>query len=211
MAAAHRFSDLPDYAFPRLRRLLDSHAPGGVPNGPVVAMSIGEPTHPMPAFVGEVIADNLAGFATYPPNDGTPELLAAISAWIARRYGATVGPDRLMALSTSRVGSTAVVTVTGELDLYTSRELMTAVDATLESGDLAAVVIDLTGVTFLGSSGLGTLAPASRRPDESPVPVRLVAAADNRAVIRPWETMNLQQILPLYPDVDAAVAGIAPS
>ena len=29
MAFPKRFSNLPDYAFPRLRRLLDAHAPGG--------------------------------------------------------------------------------------------------------------------------------------------------------------------------------------
>ncbi len=123
--------------------------------------------------------------------------------------------DRLMMLSTIRIGSTAVVTVTGELDLQTARELMTSVDDTLAEPDLGGVVIDLSGVSFLGSSGLGTLAelatraPASRRPDESPVPVRLVSPAGNSAVIRPWETMHLEQILPLFPDVDAAVADLA--
>ncbi|WP_156362935.1 aminotransferase class I/II-fold pyridoxal phosphate-dependent enzyme [Rubellimicrobium mesophilum] len=100
MAAPARFSDLPDYAFPRLRKLLDSHAPGGAP----IAMSIGEPTHAMPPFVGEVIAANLQDFARYPVNEGTPELLAAITAWIARRYGVEVTPDRLLALNGTREG-----------------------------------------------------------------------------------------------------------
>lgn len=100
VAAPERFSDLPDHAFPRLRALLDAHAPGGTP----VAMSIGEPTHPMPPFLGEVIAANLQGFAGYPPNEGTPDLLDAISAWIARRYGVEVGRDRIMALNGTREG-----------------------------------------------------------------------------------------------------------
>lgn len=100
MAFPERFSNLPDYAFPRLRKLLDVHPAGGEP----VAMTIGEPRHPMPAFVGEVLAANLSGFALYPPNDGTPELLAAISGWIARRYGATLGPDRIMPLNGTREG-----------------------------------------------------------------------------------------------------------
>ncbi len=68
MAFPERFSNLPDYAFPRLRALLDAHAPGGDP----IAMTIGEPKHPMPDFVGEVLAANLDGFGVYPPNDGTP-------------------------------------------------------------------------------------------------------------------------------------------
>ena len=100
MAFPERFSNLPDYAFPRLRKLLDTHAPGGAP----IAMTIGEPRHPMPDFVGPVLAENLAGFGVYPPNDGTPELLAAISGWLARRYGVTVAQDRLMVLNGTREG-----------------------------------------------------------------------------------------------------------
>ncbi len=46
-----RFAHLPDYAFPRLRALLDAHPPGGPP----VAMTIGEPRHPMPPFLVEVL------------------------------------------------------------------------------------------------------------------------------------------------------------
>jgi aspartate/methionine/tyrosine aminotransferase len=95
-----RFSNLPDYAFPRLRKLLDAHAPGG----PVVHMSIGEPRHPMPDFVGPVLAESLAGFGKYPPNDGAPELLDAIAGWIGRRYGVPVSPDRIMALNGTREG-----------------------------------------------------------------------------------------------------------
>lgn len=100
MAFPERFSNLPDYAFPRLRALLDPHPAGGEP----IAMTIGEPRHPMPPFVAEVLARNVAGFGVYPPNDGTPELLAAIAGWIARRYGVSVGPDRLMALNGTREG-----------------------------------------------------------------------------------------------------------
>ena len=101
MIYPERFSNLPDYAFPRLRKLLDAHAPGGE----VVHMSIGEPRHPMPAFVGPVMAESLEGFAKYPPNDGTPELLDAIAGWIGRRYGVTLDPEsRIMALNGTREG-----------------------------------------------------------------------------------------------------------
>ena len=80
MALPERFSKLPDYAFPRLRKLLDAHAPGGE----VIAMTIGEPRHPMPPFVGEALAAALDGFSVYPPNEGAPVLLNAIAAWIRR-------------------------------------------------------------------------------------------------------------------------------
>ena len=100
MAFPERFSGLPEYAFPRLRKLLDAHAPGGEP----IAMTIGEPRHAMPAFVAETLAEHLHEFAVYPPNDGAPELLEAISGWIGRRYRAEVAPDRIMALNGTREG-----------------------------------------------------------------------------------------------------------
>lgn len=130
-------------------------------------------------------------------------------------------PTDLLTLHATRIGSAAVVTVAGELDLNTARKLMSMVDETLEWPDLAAVVIDLAGVSFLGSSGLGTLAEIASRtatpPGLDPYPaqprtarpaLRLVAPPDNHAVIRPWETMNLQQILPLHPDITAALSGL---
>lgn len=100
MAFPERFSNLPDYAFPRLRKLLDAHAPGGE----TISMTIGEPRHPMPDFVAPILAANIDGFAVYPPNDGTPELLAAISGWIKRRFGAEIAADQLMVLNGTREG-----------------------------------------------------------------------------------------------------------
>ncbi|MFN6978853.1 MAG: aminotransferase class I/II-fold pyridoxal phosphate-dependent enzyme, partial [Gemmobacter sp.] len=98
MAFNERFANLPAYAFPRLRALLDSHAPGGE----AIAMTIGEPKHPAPDWLGTALAAEAAGFSVYPPNEGAPELLAAIAAWIARRDGAAVAPERIMAANGTR-------------------------------------------------------------------------------------------------------------
>jgi anti-sigma B factor antagonist len=83
------------------------------------------------------------------------------------------------------------------------------------------VVVDLTQVSFLGSSGLGTLAELATRttapagdegyrsqPPEPLPPLRLVAPPGNTAVLRPWETMNLQQILQLHPDLGSALSSL---
>ena len=101
MQAPERFSDLPEYAFPRLRALLSGHAPGG----PEIAMSIGEPRHPAPAFLGEVLAGALQGYGRYPDNNGIPALREAISGWLGRRFGASIDPDtQVMALNGTREG-----------------------------------------------------------------------------------------------------------
>ncbi|SIS63623.1 aminotransferase class I/II-fold pyridoxal phosphate-dependent enzyme [Phaeovulum vinaykumarii] len=98
MAFPERFSNLPEYAFPRLRKLLDVHEPGAEP----IAMTIGEPRHAIPDFVGPILAESLAEFGRYPVNEGTPELLGAISDWAARRHGVTLAPERLMAANGTR-------------------------------------------------------------------------------------------------------------
>lgn len=96
-----RFSNLPPYAFPRLRALLDSHPAGG----DVLHMSLGEPKHKFPDFVGDVLADNLAGFNRYPANDGTPALLSAISSWLKRRYDVDANPEtEIVTLNGTREG-----------------------------------------------------------------------------------------------------------
>jgi aspartate/methionine/tyrosine aminotransferase len=89
MQSSPRFANLPDYAFPRLRKLLDGYAPGG----PVLNMSIGEPQHGVPDFVGDVLAAGLTDFGKYPPNEGTPELRQAIAGWIGRRYGVALDAE----------------------------------------------------------------------------------------------------------------------
>lgn len=96
-----RFSNLPAYAFPRLRALLDAHAPGG----DVVHMTIGEPKHQFPQWVTDIVVENAAGFNSYPANEGTEALRAAITGWIAGRYGVELDPaQHVLALNGTREG-----------------------------------------------------------------------------------------------------------
>jgi aspartate/methionine/tyrosine aminotransferase len=96
-----RFSNLPEYAFPRLRALLDHHPAGG----DVVHMTIGEPKHAFPEFITTTITECAAGFNQYPPNEGAPKLLGAISNWLMRRYNVTMDANsQIIALNGSREG-----------------------------------------------------------------------------------------------------------
>ncbi|HWL55948.1 MAG TPA: aminotransferase class I/II-fold pyridoxal phosphate-dependent enzyme [Paracoccus sp. (in: a-proteobacteria)] len=100
MTIPERFSNLPEYAFPRLRSLLAGISPGADP----VVMTIGEPRHAVPEFTGRIMAESIGEFGKYPPNDGTPELLEAISGWIGRRHGIEVEPARITAVNGTREG-----------------------------------------------------------------------------------------------------------
>jgi len=101
MQYPQRFEALPDYAFPRLRALLDHHEAGG----PVLHMSIGEPRHDPPAFVAQVLADAVADFGRYPANDGTDALRQSIADWVGRRYGVTLDhANQILPLNGTREG-----------------------------------------------------------------------------------------------------------
>ena len=101
MQFPERFSNLPEYAFPRLRALLDSHPAGGEE----LAMSLGEPKHPFPTFITEEIVKNAAGFANYPPNDGSAELLSAIADWVNLRFNVKLdAATQIITLNGTREG-----------------------------------------------------------------------------------------------------------
>ena len=100
MVFPERFSDLPAATWPRLRALLD------VPTqaSETINMTIGEPRHAFPAFVGEILADNLAGFGKYPDNYGTAPHLDAIGGFLKRRYDLDIPAEQILTLNGTREG-----------------------------------------------------------------------------------------------------------
>ncbi|GAA4262105.1 anti-sigma factor antagonist [Dactylosporangium darangshiense] len=54
-----------------------------------------------------------------------------------------------------------MLTLSGEIDYETAQELRTSVSSVLD-GSIDLLVIDLAGVTFLDSTGIGTLVVAKR-------------------------------------------------
>ncbi|AGT07417.1 aminotransferase class I/II-fold pyridoxal phosphate-dependent enzyme [Paracoccus aminophilus] len=104
MTQSERFSNLPEYAFPRLRSLLTGIEPGLADQAQPVVMTIGEPRHALPDFVAPILAETIAEFGKYPPNEGAPELLQAISDWIRRRHRLEIPPAQICTLNGSREG-----------------------------------------------------------------------------------------------------------
>ncbi len=69
--------------FVRLHELLAGVEPGR----PAINLSVGEPQHAIPSFVGPVLQAHLADFGRYPANKGTDRFRAAAAQWLTRRYG----------------------------------------------------------------------------------------------------------------------------
>src|SRR5580658_10005779 len=68
--------------FVRLRELLGDTPPGK----PAISLAVGEPQHPIPDFVGPIIAKHVAEFGRYPANKGLDEFGVAVAGWLGRRY-----------------------------------------------------------------------------------------------------------------------------
>ena len=66
-------------------RLTDLIA-GIEPGKPVINLSVGEPQHAIPDFVGPVLAAHLAEFGRYPANKGLEPFRKAVATWLGRRY-----------------------------------------------------------------------------------------------------------------------------
>jgi aspartate/methionine/tyrosine aminotransferase len=68
--------------FVKLRELIDPFPPGM----PAISLAVGEPQHPIPSFVGPVLAKHVAEFGRYPANKGLDEFGKAVADWVGRRF-----------------------------------------------------------------------------------------------------------------------------
>jgi len=68
--------------FVRMHELLAGIEPGKPP----INLSVGEPQHPIPDFVGPVLQANLAAFGRYPATKGTDDFRRTVADWLTRRY-----------------------------------------------------------------------------------------------------------------------------
>jgi succinyldiaminopimelate transaminase len=89
MKSSPILSGLKTYPFVRLTDAKRELLARGVE---VVDFGIGEPREDTPPFIREAVAGALQPKSTYPLADGLPELRAAITAWIERRFGPALDP-----------------------------------------------------------------------------------------------------------------------
>lgn len=112
----------------------------------------------------------------------------------------------LLTLSEARQGSAVVLVAEGEIDVATGPQLRTVLSAHLAAPDAEAVVVDLRGVTFMGSTAIAVLVDANWEAGQRGKSVRLVVG-DSRAVLRPLEAAGVANLFAEYPDVADAVSG----
>lgn len=112
--------------------------------------------------------------------------------------------DDQIVLSLSAPGDKqAVLEVGGEVDMVTSPHLRSAVLDQFAAGT-ELVVLDLDGVTFLGTSGLAVLIEVREAAHAAGVELRIACTA--RRVLRPLSIAGLVPLFDVHDTVEQALA-----
>jgi anti-sigma B factor antagonist len=107
--------------------------------------------------------------------------------------------DALLWVQRTVENHSVVVRASGELDLLTASRLSTQLElAEAIVVPPAPVVLDLTGITFMGSAGLSVLLVHHERC--AALGSRLEVVPGGRSVTRPLEMTGLDQVLAVTPD-----------
>ncbi len=107
-------------------------------------------------------------------------------------------------LTTRHEGDVAIVGAQGEVDVFTAPGLDAELDALVSGGD-SRLVVDLSGVAFLDSTGLGVLVKALKRAREADGWLRLVVTGDRIRKI--FEITGLDASIPIFDTAQDAIAG----
>ena len=103
-----------------------------------------------------------------------------------------------MQIATTPGSDRYLITVSGEVDLATSPDLDVAIIAAIDSG-ATSVVIDLTDVSFMDSSGLGVIVRALKRCREAENDLDLVIT--NERVLKVFGITGLDQVIPIHASI----------
>jgi anti-sigma B factor antagonist len=98
-----------------------------------------------------------------------------------------------------------VISLEGDVDVTGAPELRDLLAGTIVPG--ARILLDLTGVAFVDSSGVGVLVTAHRKAAEAEASFGLAAATPT--VSRVFELTRTNRLLSIYPTVSDGVSALA--
>lgn len=111
-------------------------------------------------------------------------------------------------VSQDNVGDVPVLTVRGEVDVYSAPLLKEQIANSL-TGAEASAVVDLSQVEFMDSTGLGALVAARTAAAEGGG--RLPLVCDRDRILKLFQITGLDGVFEIHTTVDSAVAGLTPA
>jgi anti-sigma B factor antagonist len=110
-----------------------------------------------------------------------------------------------IAVSRASGGTIPVVAVSGEVDVYSAPTLKDRLTELLDSGT-PSLVVDLTQVSFLDSTGLGALVEIRSSASEAGGTIPLVC--NQERILKLFTITGLDGVFAIHPTVDDAVAAL---
>ena len=111
-----------------------------------------------------------------------------------------------LGLAVRKLGSSAVVDVKGEIDVYTAPKLREKLIELVSEG-FYDVVVNLEGVDFLDSTGLGVLVGALKRVKAHDGSLSLVCTQDK--ILKIFKITGLTKVFPIHDSVEEAAGETA--
>ena len=110
-------------------------------------------------------------------------------------------PAPSFGVTSKPTASGTMVIVTGELDAHTAPQVREVVEAAITPS--AQVVVDLTDVTFLDSTGLGVFVTALKHLREVDGTLDLVITSPR--VLKVFELTGLDVVIPIHEEISGAL------
>src|SRR5579862_4364866 len=108
-----------------------------------------------------------------------------------------------LSLSTRTEGGKTVVTVGGEIDVYTAPKLREQLIDLVSTGNYH-LVVDMENVDFLDSTGLGVLVGGLKRVRAHDGSLRLVCTQER--ILKIFRITGLTKVFPIHTTVEDAIA-----
>jgi anti-sigma B factor antagonist len=106
-------------------------------------------------------------------------------------------------VETSQAGDATVLSLRGEIDVYTAPRLRQAI-VDLVDGGVRGIVVDMGGVDFLDSTGLGVLVEGLKRTRGKDGNLSIVATQDK--ILKIFDITGLTKAFDMYASLDQALA-----
>jgi anti-sigma B factor antagonist len=110
-----------------------------------------------------------------------------------------------LSVMSRREGTRTVISVTGEIDVYTAPTLRERLNDLVSQGEYD-LVVDMAGVEFLDSTGLGVLVGGLKRARSHQGTLRLVC--DQEKIIKVFRITGLTKVFPIYASLDDALTAV---
>ena len=108
-----------------------------------------------------------------------------------------------LSMDTRMVETTPVVDLVGEVDSYTAPKLKERLTHLIDSGH-ATLVINMTSVDYIDSTGLGTLVGGQKRASEQGGAIRIICP--NEQIYKVFNITGLVSVFPIFDSESAAFA-----